>query len=245
MLLYHGTSHSSAILCLKEGIKPRGVLKRSRGNWGHTISSNSKAVYLTNSYAVYFANAASRGSDKLAILEVDTDLLGLYGSMCLVPDEDAIEQSGRGRDGVPGDIVKRTAFFRRRLSGYFGTDQWELSLELLGNCAFLGTIPPKAISRMAVIDIKKAIEFCMVAIDPVIVIKNQKIVGAKYRAITRWLFDGNSCLDEAEATLSDFDKFINGNVFPWLRGLSREGIDVVDINKPDFDVAFVGRALIK
>jgi len=59
MLLYHGTSEAALKDILKEGIMPRTLKGQRSGNWRHTVTSNPKAVYLTDTYAAYFALVAS------------------------------------------------------------------------------------------------------------------------------------------------------------------------------------------
>ena len=113
MLLYHGTSEKAWNSIKKSGIRPRGLSKKS--NWKHSIESNPDTVYLTDTYPLHFAMSAIRQTgdkiDRVAIIEVDTDLLP--GK--LVPDEDALEQASRHQnDGLPETwtMVQRTRYYR-------------------------------------------------------------------------------------------------------------------------------------
>lgn len=187
MKLYHGTSEEVARLALKEGLKPRKLTGRS--NWKETVESNDYAVYLTTAYAGYFASAT--GSERLGIVEVDTDLLD---QMFLVPDEDFLEQASRGQkvQGLRAKTMEgRTRWFRQNLFSF--NHLWRASIDGLGNCAYLSSIPPKAITRAAVIDAKHPL--IMYHVDPMIMLLNYMIMGGKYRAISRWLI-GESVLTE-------------------------------------------------
>lgn len=179
MKLYHGTSEEVARLALKEGLKPRKLTGRS--NWQHTVESNNYAVYLTTAYAGYFAMAT--GGDRLGIVEIETDLLD---PMFLVPDEDFLEQASRGQkvEGLRAKTMQgRTRWFRKNLFCF--SHLWKTSIDGLGNCAYLSSIPAEAITRVAVIDHKHPL--LMYHVDPMIMLLNYMIMGDKYRAISRWL----------------------------------------------------------
>lgn len=162
---------------------PRG---RRKGNWKHSILSRRDAVYLTNAYALYFAVNAQRNKDeRLAIVEIDTAGLNPW---LLVPDEDAIEQLNRGKDGLDGSLEQRTKHYRKELPRYVGHSQWEASLKALGNCAYMGHIAANAITRVAYIDVKQAPMLILAGMDPSITLMNYLIIGKKYRGLTKWIF---------------------------------------------------------
>lgn len=182
--LYHGTSERVARLSLSEGLIPRGSRK---GNWNHTVASGKDRVYLTDAYAPYFANAATSGeedeSHAWGIVRLETSLLDT-GS--LLPDEDFLEQAGRGRDGVTGTMAQRTRKHRtraRRLGPL-----WSESLRGLGTCAHMGRIPAEAVSAIALFRPASNPYVASMALDPSIVLLNYAIMGSRYRALTQWFF---------------------------------------------------------
>lgn len=192
MKLYHGTSEEVARLAIKEGLKPRKFTGRS--NWNHTVESNDYAVYLTSAYSGYFAMAT--GSERLGIVEVETDLLD---PMFLVPDEDFLEQASRGQKvkGLHAKTMKgRTRWFRKNLFAF--NHLWQDSVKGLGNCAYLSPIPATAITRAAVIDAKHPL--LIYHVDPMIMLLNYMIMGGKYRAISRWLIGESVALEEVMMT---------------------------------------------
>jgi hypothetical protein len=197
MLLYHGTDGRKLDNILKVGLRPRG---RGKSNWDHNgIHSNARCVYLTDSYAPYFAfNAASGKVRYCAVVEVDTDRLDEWD---LFPDEDFLEQASRGEGAiVPGSMKERTLHYRRRQFDYDLTSQcrmsgggvspwWRASLDHLGTCAHRDVIPPEAITR-AVRWPMRGNGTLMMVWDPTITMLNQRIMGDRYKALTAKLMAG-------------------------------------------------------
>ncbi len=203
MKLYHGTSSALAKQALRVGLKPR--ILHGKSNWKHTVESNPTCVYLTTAYAGYFAHCAAKTS-HLGILEIDTDLLD---HSLLMPDEDFLEQGTRGvgPDKLSpflkkmcrecgDDMKKRTLWFRRNLPAF--QDLWEKSLEFLGNCSYMGTIPASAITRAATFNWKKNPRIGLGLLDPSITPINYRVMGEHYRSVTRWLI-GDSITPEEYA----------------------------------------------
>lgn len=192
MKLYHGTNERAARAILRDGLKPRAALPGvpTEGNWLATVPSNPEAVYLTTAYAPFFATVATGEDERMAFIEVDTELLD---ASLFRPDEDFLEQATRGQTGRPpfapprrAGLVKRVAWFRDHIHAWSGQEAWRLSLEHLGTCAYYGGIPREAISRVALCAWDAAKDMSMLAADPMICIPNYKFCGVKYRALTRW-----------------------------------------------------------
>ena len=110
MKLYHGTNGAWVGNIKRRGLEPRG-LRKTRNNWLRVPhQSNHRCVYLTDSYAPYFAFNATRGrTPACAVVEIDSDRLDEDE---LFADEDCMEQLGRGKDDVPGDMSERTLWYR-------------------------------------------------------------------------------------------------------------------------------------
>src|SRR5437868_1267577 len=171
MKLYHGTARAALDLILKRGIEPRERKKRG-GHWTDDApQSCPDAVYLTDAYPVYFAAVASLAAKRHrhvgVVVEVDHDLLV---EDWFNADEDALEQLGRRKDGLPAHYTpkQRVEHYRDLLS----EQQWSHrdSLKVLGTCAYLGTITPGTISRIAIIDFTKQPYLRHAALDAHIVI---------------------------------------------------------------------------
>jgi hypothetical protein len=207
-LLYHGTNGRWLTNILRRGIEPRGA-RPARDNWKHVAhKSNPRAVYLTDSYAPYFAFNAARGEDAMcAVMEVDTNSLEPHH---LFPDEDCLEQLGRGWDGVPGTMSQRTLVYRSRQFqpeeyGLVKKDtelpfDWADSLRWLGTCCHRGTIPVSAIIRAVTWPHRQNAWMAFVW-DPSITLMNQRICGNRYRALTARLFG-----DPLPEGLAGFDR---------------------------------------
>lgn len=185
MKLYHGTTSRHLARILVEGLTPNN--QNLNSNWEHTVAAGNDIVYLTNAYAMYFANQAisdEPGEEFLAVLEIDVDHLD---EDCMVADEDAVEQTSRGKDMLPRDwsVTQRTVYYRERTHEY----SWEGSLQALGTCGYQNTIPTTAITRIALISIKKFMQLIMGGYDPFICVMNYRLLGSSYRHAMRWLFD--------------------------------------------------------
>ena len=189
VVLYHGTNTANLNKILKDGLCPRG---NKGGNWEHTIGSRNDMVYLTNSYAVYFAmcsmsNLAILESENEmlvdpVVLEVEVDTKNLY------PDEDFMEQATRTyfRDNISEykgrkDMIARTEYFRDNISEY--KESYNDSLKHLGNACYLGEIKPESIKRYSVLNTDVVWDYS----DPTITLMNYKILGSKYRKLSKKL----------------------------------------------------------
>jgi len=197
MKLYHGTTEAIARLALTDGLLPRGE-SGVETQWPD-CPSREDMVYLTTAYAPYFAVCATKEvGERLGIVEIDTELLyddhetenGLEDY--LHPDEDFLEQATRSPESGPhlapfeADMHERTAFYRERLEGF--QQHWTDSIQGLGNCAVLGGVPYECVTRIALVDPRKAPHVLQIAMDPCITLMNYQICGNKYRRLTDWLF---------------------------------------------------------
>jgi hypothetical protein len=185
-VLYHGTSVASLPEIAAKGLLPRGG--GTKNNWEHTIGSHEETVYLTDSYAMYFAFCAEKEGEGGAVLEIDTAMLD---PNLFVPDEDFLEQASRGMHvaHTPGwlskseDMKRRTLWFRQHANWF----PPEISLRGLGTVGYRGRIPYAAVKRTAIFEHDLMMEASMV-FDPTITVLNYKILGARYRAATRSIF---------------------------------------------------------
>lgn len=176
MRLWHGTSGDTLNNILVEGLCPRG---EGESNWD--CASHPDAVYLSTDYALYFAFAAAsqKGTSHALVVEVETDLLD---PNLLVADEDALGQSfkpesvHKGRDG----LILDTQEFRDELPFWAGEGYgWEWSLKTLGNCAYLSSIPVAALTRVAVIDVKKETQLVWAMLDVTVSLENHFLLGGR------------------------------------------------------------------
>lgn len=213
MKLFHGTNGGWLDNILKRGLEPRGM-RPSRNNWKHVPhQSNPKCVYMTDSYAPYFAFQAARGKElSCAVVEIDTDRLD---PEALWADEDCLEQVTREykNDKCPAKgMSARTLWYRSQMFtiGSFTLNDgsveeaWRFSLRALGTCSHKGPIPASAITRAVRFPLKPNAWMAFVW-DPSITTINQMIMGDRYRALTAKLFG-----DE----YPPFEHWVDGNGNP-------------------------------
>jgi hypothetical protein len=142
-------------------------------------------VYLTDAYPLYFAVNCEHPNDDIAVIQLATDRLN---PLWLVPDEDVLEQVGRGKDGIEGSMKKRTKHYRNQMVDHLCTDNWKVSLEAMGTCASLEPIPASAITRVAFLNPRECQQLTFAAIDAMICLPNYRFCGPKYRNMTNRLF---------------------------------------------------------
>lgn len=184
MKLYHGTSARQLKRILVSGLEPR---KERKGNWVHTVESSPHCVYLTNAYPHHFARvAATRRDDRCAIVEIDTDRLD---SFYLLPDEDALAHVAR--KGTGKTLLELSEHYREHLLDYAGTEAWEKSLKLMGNCCYFGAIPAAAITRAASFERSNVITYA----DPVVSPANFGLMGDYYKGLVARTFGEPATVD--------------------------------------------------
>ena len=164
MLLYHGTSFENVERIRSQGVLPPRETKKS--NWSmpesNDYESRNDSVYLSNAYSQYYAfdqyyAALSKQfssqlieppiefttlSSKVALIEIDIDSLKQYN---LYPDEDFLARSNLPCK-IGETLEERTKYFKENLESYQG--YLKDSLQEMGNCCYIGVIPPTAISRI-------------------------------------------------------------------------------------------------
>jgi len=203
MIMYHGTAERHLAAILREGIKPRGKTRKS--NWKHTVESNPKAVYMTTTYGMHFATCACNKGERMAILEIETDLLNPW---LFAPDEDFLEQVSRNQevtdhlgnecptwnkdDTGRGNMKERTMWYRKRALSSFH-HMWEKSTEYMGTCCYYGVIPPSAILRTALVPNDGHLSWMS---DPTITPLNFRIMGDYYKQLMRHVFGDEVVTDE-------------------------------------------------
>jgi hypothetical protein len=193
--LYHGTSERKTKKALVEGLLPRG---RRKGNWTHTVDSRNDAVYLTDIYGPYFAFCATdtERKDRCAIFEIETDNLN---ENQMLPDEDYMEQTFRGRGGnAPAGMKARVEYYREIT--IINRHMWKDSVKYLGTAAYLGRIEPQRITKLAYVDMEHP--FIMQGAEAMISLINHKLCWRRYDAITRF-FMGETVTPE------EVDDFLN------------------------------------
>lgn len=213
--LYHGTRAGALPSILAHGLRPRRD-RGAAGNWKHSVESNSRAVYLTDAYALHFAtNALGARREDLLVLEIDFRTLD---PARLAPDEDFLEQATRGRPehACAGATMKaRTQWFRKRAHSDFSI-YWLESLRGLGTCTYYGAIPPEAIHRWARLPCAHPLVRMS---DPTITLMNYAIMGEYYRRLTQYIFGDPVPLEDAPHH--------NHDALRHVAALGRDGI-VVD-----------------
>ncbi len=235
MQLYHGTSETIAKKIIEEGLLPRN--DERGGNWQHTVDSRRDTVYLSDIYALYFAQIPIEVDDldtvRGAIIEIPLERLD---HDLLIPDEDFLEQGSRRSKipGVPeGDMLKRTKYFRTFAHTDTWRGYWEDSIDNLGTVGHLGPIPKEAISRIAFVDFKARPDLLMASIDPSISLLNHMVCKGKYEALTRFIFGEDVTPYElAQCPKEQVDKFdpeTRKGFIGWAEQIlsNREGIEVI------------------
>lgn len=188
-LVYHGTAASNLPSIRKEGIQPRG--KRT-SNWDK-FPSIKDMVYLSKVYAPYFATSAVENASTATLLIVEVDLDRLAESK-LYPDEDFVGQMVASGLKVPVTYVHEAVV--KDIKKYRHT--WPLSIEKLGNVAYRGTVPLKAITRYATFDCTEHPMLTVSFLDPQISPLNYAFCGAFHGKEIAWIMGDEKELPQLE-----------------------------------------------
>ncbi len=221
MKMYHGTTAARLPSILANGLTARTADKDS--NW-QTCPSKEGFVYFTKAYPLYFAQSAAKGDQNLLIVEVETEWLSPFR---LCPDEDFIAQAimmNRKSGGATGVPELDTAQSLRELTALIDPmeyqEEFQKSVEYLGQSAYYGDIEPECITRYAVIKSKPALPIIVEGLEPTITIENYRICGAYYEDLTAFVMG-----DRAEAP--------DGRTFYYMRNEhSREEIEAQIYGSP-------------
>ena len=192
--IYHGTTEAIGRKARTEGLRPRKLTGKS--NWKHIVESNPSLIYLTTAYAPYYALQTVNKGEKIAIIEIETDVLD---ESKFRPDEDFIEQATsldkKNTAGIKGKTVnQRTKYIRNHIDEFSGV--WKQSIQHLGNCGYKCIITSKSITKVAVVDISKCLPMCSEVLEAVITLANHSVCGPQYRMMTRWFMGEPVTVDE-------------------------------------------------
>jgi|HigsolmetaGSP11D_1036233.scaffolds.fasta_scaffold00317_2 Dynein, heavy chain len=233
MRLYHGTSYSALRRIAHEGVVPRGDREST---FQKTAPSNPNAVYLTDTYPVYFAAVSANGGIG-AVIEIETNLLD---EDRFNADEDVLEQTRTIPTPRGASLVERVIYCRDRLNEE--RFDYRESLRKMGTCTYFGVIPPEAITRVAVVDFAQQAALHLAACDASINVFNFAFCALQHRQLTAWLF-GDAIQepsgDDFQSALAKAEREIG--IVPWYE---REDINIKGIKVIPGDqlVAHVGRA---
>lgn len=181
MILYHGTSTKHLDKMLTDGIKPTGVTG-VKSLW--EVESAKDRVYLTSTYALYFAiHAAMKDECDAVVIEVDVD------ENQLIPDEDFLAQV-KYKDSEH-DLITLTKLIRDDIPNYskFDTIQLaEASLNGLGTVS-IKEVKPEQIIRHVIVPNHHLADIVMSHCDPTISVMHHKLMSTVYKENMLALFD--------------------------------------------------------
>ena len=175
MLAYHGTAERNLNSCLEHGIQPRGD---KASEW--EVPSRPDMTYMSIGYPFYYALQAAE-DEKLLVFEIDLDRLI---EVLLHPDEDFIAQALAQQERRPlmevhDEVVENLEYYQHH---------WQLSLDSIGNVCYQGAIPPEAITRYCLFDLKQRPSLGLWMSDPSISILNFGFCKDKYVGLVDWVF---------------------------------------------------------
>lgn len=213
MKLYHGTSTRFHMATLKQGLRPR---RQRSSNWKEN-PSRPDMVYLTTAYPFYYA---TRGHDDPTIVVYEIDSKKLDEAR-LYPDEDFVGELVRIQGGdMPTEAQKRA--IRENLEAF--QNMWPKSLAALGNCAYRGTIPPKAITRYCLFDYAARPELTFCCMDALINVLNYRFQGDELEKLVAWFFGDRKLLPMVDDAETEKDRKL------WVaQSKDRTGIEVVAV----------------
>lgn len=220
MKIYHGANFNRLDKILSNGLSPRG---KRQSVWSDA-PSHPGMVYLSTAYPFYFSRAAQskKNFHKGLVFEVDMDKLN---ESMLFPDEDFIWHVLKIQN--PDITIKE---IREDLWRYHSS--WKLSLENLGNVAYLGKININCLTRYCIVDFDKQKELGWSVLDPTISIMNYRFKGQFYKDLVSWFFGDIDELPQIKELKGwgDAMKVHQDKINFWTKvNKNRDGIKVVTI----------------
>jgi hypothetical protein len=204
LLLHHGTTSRYLKSILRHGLRPRGS---KRSTFRHFVESCREVVYLTDYASIFYAMNATGPSSRWCIVEVETDRLD---AAPFVPDEDYLTCARFPDRKMSDDEYKWwLEYHRDRLREY--SQYWRDSLKENGTCGYYGTVPPEAITRVALFDPHSCPWLGALAHGAVPVLADTDWKREKFTPVTRFVFGDVSRSHEVDVlapfpSLADVDQ---------------------------------------
>lgn len=209
--LYHGTTGSHHSRIMFEGLRSRSETGHS--NWHGKFESSAEAIYLTDTYPTFFASQAKVVDDStneatnLVIYEIDTYLLD---SENFCADEDVLTLWMRDEStklAFKGETQVALGLRLEDRRSQMCKVSAERSLQALGTCAHISSIPLHAITRGLFYGTSVAAEMILRGLDPVINLTNFEMFGEEYKQAVRWLFRFDT-EDSGKLSGMEYDKLM-------------------------------------
>lgn len=229
IVLYHGTNACNLKSILTDGLKPRS--QTGINNWRHMGEHRASVpdlVYLTDTYPLFFANAALVQQDKKSVdetmrmrafpvvleMSVDTE--------CLYPDEDFLAWIIQKQFKFPYD--EACAMVTTNDGGLLHDKKkmWDVCLKHQGTVAHMGVISPSAITRVAIVRDFPLMMFGLS--DHGYSTNIHPILGPIYRAKVKWVF-GDGHYHDADGFPAE-----------WREGREEPQRDGIDVYSPPFNI---------
>ncbi len=190
-MIFHGTDANNIEDILKNGIRPWNEF-REQTNWTE-IPTHKDMVYLSDVYALYYAEAATNETNDIALFEIDETKLD---QQSIFPDEDFIAQVFLDAKNIGEEIplvfsacdsiIKITELIEPRDYRPM-TTACRLNY---GNLAYNGTIPPSAITRYRRYSFEAHDMLYFIVSDPCVSPMNFRLVGERYRSLCDFVIRG-------------------------------------------------------
>jgi len=210
MILYHGTSTEHLSIILANGLQPREVTG-VKSNWDGDVESKPDLVYLTTSYPVYFAIAATKEGFHPVVLEVEVAMSDLF------PDEDFVAKLAQEQDIAAGVAHKNLSAYNPMIDPIENKHLAQACLTHNGIAA-VREVGLRSIKRNTVLP--QDMRLLQIGGDSAPIPMNFKILGESYRKCMEALFDEG--IDAAVAVaMSRWEGF----------SLTNNAVEVIDKNE--------------
>jgi hypothetical protein len=184
-MIFHGTDARYLDDILTHGLRPWNEFKEG-SNWA-AIPTRPGLVYLSEVYGLYYAQGAGDATSDMALIEIDESELDPSN---FYPDEDFIAQlfweaKSIGEE-IPTDLAKieDVATLTRLIDPAVFQSMAGSCRVHFGNASYMGTIPPAAFRRHAVVPHNKQNSVLhALSGDPALSMLNTLLVGERYRSL--------------------------------------------------------------
>ena len=196
--IYHGTSEIIAKTATVAGLKPYEIPPFDNGKPRSICASSLSNISLTDVYSGFMAFDTCTTKERWGLIEIDVDELD---NKLFVPHELFLLEKSKKKFSSYQEQYEYILDYRGKLIA--NHKYWKDSLQSMGLCAYHGTIPVEAISKITIFDWRSNWLITREVINATFTSKFHKLQSDRHKLVNRWFMC--EAVDPRE-WVSDYEK---------------------------------------